>query len=278
MRAKRRSKTGKKPVASSLGGFASLFFRFKAAITLTALLAGSYLLLSSGSLFISVERMMPLSFTLSQPLNIITYMFVHVSPWHIAANILCAVLFAAIVELALSSADVFLIFLFSGTLSAIVFSFLHPSIGLVGGSAGATALLSSALVLDLRKALFGLAAIVLLLFASSFAISLSLSSAKESMQRENAELGRRQQQAVESGDSETAAAIAEQREISERQLQGFERSVDFSAQAKTDPFIHAYAAFFGIAYLFLFRREKFRRAMARNIALISSFKKRARRG
>ena len=235
----------------------SVLLRLRGTIALFALVVAGYLLISGGGLFIEKETIVSLSFSGSQPQNIISFMFAHAGPWHVALNALYILLFAAILELSLSAVDVLFIFLFSGILSAVVFSLVNPNIGLVGASGGAAGIMASAFVMERKKTIIGLAVVLVLLLVVPPLIGMAVQQKEREITLKNEQLTRQLQQAVKSGDEKAAVQIAAQKESSERELETFVQSRDFSLQIRTDPFIHAYAAFFGILYIFLFRRKKF---------------------
>ncbi len=231
-------------------------WRLKATACLTAALAAAYFLLSRGSLFIEKEALLSYSFSLSQPWNIFSYVFAHISVHHLAANLAQVVFFAAIVELALGAADVFLLFFFSAGLTALAFSMLNPGTGLVGASAGGAALLTSAFILDLRKTIAALAVIALLFFALPSTVAFLQELEETRLQQKVAQLEQGYEQAVQKGEEERAAGIAAEREQAEITLGQFMESKEFAIETETDSLLHVYAALFAVLYLLLFRRKK----------------------
>lgn len=273
--AKNAKPRGAAPAHVSLKIFSALP-RLRGAIALFALVVAAYLLISGGGLFIEKGTLVSLSFSGSQPQNIVSFMFAHAGPWHIALNALYILLFAAILGLSLSAADVLFIFLFSGILSAVVFSAANPSVGLVGASGGAAGIMASAFVMERKKTVIGLAVVLVLLLAVPPLIGMAVQQKEREITLKSEQLGRQLQQAVKSGDTGAAIRIASQKESSERELETFVQSRDFSLQVRTDPFIHAYAAFFGILYILLFRRKKFRDA-ARSANFLSFLRAKRKR-
>lgn len=231
--------------------------RLRATVCLALLLIAAYFFLSNGTLFIERSRLLSLAFSLQQPWNAVFYMFAHLGLQHLAVNVLYVVFFAAIVELALTSIDVLLIFLFSGILTAIVFSALNPGNSLVGGSGAGAALLSSAFLLDLRKTSIALIAIVALFLFLPGAINFLQEQQEAAMAAKTTELQRTLQQAVQEGKSEEAAQIAAAKLVAEKELGEFKESKQLAFKTKTDLSVHAFAAAIGVCYVLLFRRKKF---------------------
>lgn len=257
----RKRKAGKKKgaAAKKVGKgryFAETVKRFRATIALTLLVLVSYLLLSGSSLFIERQLLYSLSFSLAKPLNIFSYLFLHLSPWHLAVNLVSLVLFAAIVENRLGWKHVIGIFVFSAVLTAAVFSLVNPHADLAGASAGIWGLMASAFVLDLRKTVLAIAAgaaVIVLLFSG---IGFAVNQKGNSLMRENLEIEASLRQAVESGQEERAEALTEEKASSEQRLQSFYVSYKSASNAEVDLFLHSYAGILGIAYILLFRRRE----------------------
>lgn len=243
-------------MAAGLAKTVSVAKRFKATILLTAILVVSYLVLSQGNLFIERELLLALSFSLGRPLNMLSYMVSHMSLWHLAVNVVSLLLFAAIVEVSLSSRDVFGIFLFSGALTVAIFSLLNPGAELIGASAGVSAIMTSAFVLNVRKAIVYLV-IVLVLFLLAFpGINFVVQWQEDVLAQENQELASQLGKAVETGNQEAVVRITNQKRTVEREISSFEESKELASSVEVDPFLHSYAAALGAVYLLLFRKGK----------------------
>lgn len=238
--------------------------RFKGSIGLAVLLAASYFFFSSGGLFIGKCTLLSLSFSLSQPWNLLLHMLGHISLHHLAANLAMAALFALVVEAALASFDVFALFFFSGALTAMVFSLLNPGTGLVGASGGGTAMMASALLLDLRKGLAVLALVAMLFFFLPGAIAFLQEAEQESIEEKAERLEERIEEAVESGERGKAERLAVEKQEVERSLESFKESRVFAVETRADLPTHVMAAFMGLLYLVVFRRKKLRAALQRN--------------
>ncbi len=228
----------------------------KATVLLSVLLVGSYFLLSEGSMFISRERLLGLSFSFARPFNLVLYMFAHISTHHLAVNLAYIVLFALIVELALTATDVLLIFLLSGIGTAIVFSGLNPGINLVGASAGGAALIASSTLLNLKRAIIALIAIGLVFLVLPNAINFLQEQEEAGLNKRAVELQQSYDQAVQAGQTDKVGKIAAEKQLVETKMQQFRESKKSAIETKSDFLIHLYAAIFGALYILIFRRKK----------------------
>lgn len=230
--------------------------KFKATLVIAAALVLGYFVISQGNIFIEKNTLVSLAFSISQPANILSYMITHMSIWHMAVNVLSLLLFASIVETTLGSKDVFGIFAFSGTVTVALFAFFNPETILVGASAGVWGIMSSAFILDFRKAL-ALLGIVLILFLAVFpTATLAVETYQASLNQENFELGEELNKAVISGEEEKIVEAVKQKEIVETEVEEFSASKRFASEAAVDPLLHTYAGALGIAYLTIFRRKE----------------------
>jgi len=235
------------------GGILSV--RASAGIVLVIFLA--YLVLSGGGYFIPAEKIVSMGFGLSQPHNIFSFLLVHTGYVHLLANIVSIAVFAVLVERVLGSRATVFIFLFAQYGAAVVFSVLNPNTVLVGASAGASGLMAAGLALRPAR---GVAAIVILLIAMNM-VFIPLSSAvleqhKEGIAAEELGLGSQIDEAVERGDDEAATALNKSLMEGRERMRGIEAGELMQEKTPTDFWIHGYAAFFGVLYLFAFRREK----------------------
>lgn len=229
---------------------------FKASIALALLLLVCYFLLSYGSLFIGKSQLVSLSLNAVKPFNIISYMVVHMSVWHLAVNLVSLLLFAAVVEAALSPRDAFGIFFFSGMATGALFSLLNPGIALIGASAGVCGLMASAFVLNARQSLAVLGIVVVVFLLAFPLFGLLVQGEQHYLVQKNVELGSVLSNAIKSGDEEKVKAVAGQKAIAEAELKSFSESKNFASGVEIDPFLHSYAAIFGVVYLLAFRRKQ----------------------
>jgi len=228
--------------------------RFRATFGLAALLVLAYFALSQGNLFIEKSLLEAFSFSALRPLNIVFYMFTHMSVWHLAVNVAALLFFAAIVETRLSWKDVFGTFFFSGVLTVLFFLALYPNVSLVGASAGVWGIMASAFVLDVRKALLGFGVIVVVVLIVFPLGEFAVLGRQAQLEGTISELEAVRRAAAESGNTEAAARAAGEKAAAQESAQKLLESKKFASEAVVDPFLHSYAAFFGILYLLVFRR------------------------
>jgi len=264
---KRKSKSD-----GSLAKIGAIVWRLKATIAIALILIFAYFFFSQGSLFIEKNALLSMSFSAGNSFNIISYMLAHMSIWHLIVNVVSLVLFATIVELALSSKDVAGIFLFSAILTVVFFSFFNPGIALIGASAGVWGIMAASFVLNAKRAIAALAIIVALFLFLFPAAAIAIQQYEVIMVQKNTELGTALATAIETGDYETAAVIAVEKTETETELKEFSESKKLAAETSIDPFLHSYAAIFGIIYLLIFRRNETKECV-RKQRLVSIFHK-----
>jgi len=234
---------------------------FKATLLIAIALTMGYLWLSQGSLFVDKNTLVSLAFSLNQPLNIMSYMLTHMSLWHLAVNVFSLLLFASIVESNLGPGDVLGIFLFSGMTTVALFVLINPGTTLMGASAGVWGLMSSAFVLDARKA-FASLGILLALFLLVFpATTVAIEAYREGLNQKNLEYGEQLREAVSSGKEKAIAEASEKKKVVEKEVREFSESKQFASEAEVDPFLHTYAGIMGLAFLAIFRRKRTIEAM-----------------
>lgn len=248
---KRKSKNNR-----SLAKIGAVVWKLKATIVVALILIAAYFFFSQGSLFIEKNALLSMAFSAGNPFNIISYMLAHMSIWHLMVNVVSLVLFATIIELALSSKDVVGIFLFSAIFTIVFFSFFNPGIVLIGASAGVWGIMAASFVLNAKRAVAALA-IIIALFLFLFPAAVIIVQQYEAvMVQKNTELGTALETAIETGNIEKAEAIKVKKIEAETELKEFSESKQLAAETIIDPFLHSYAAIFGIAYLFLFKRKE----------------------
>ena len=248
---KRKSKSN-----GALTSVGAIIWRLKATIIIALVLIAAYFFFSQGNLFIETSTLLSRGFSVGNPFNIISYMLVHMSIWHLMVNVVSLVLFATIVELALSSRDVVGIFLFSAVLTVVFFSVFNPGIALIGASAGVWGIMASSFILNAKRAVAALAIVVALFLFLFPAAAIIVQEYETAMLQKNTELETALTTAVETGNTERAAVIAVEKSEAEAELKEFSQSKQLAAETIIDPFLHSYAAIFGIAYLFIFRRKE----------------------
>jgi uncharacterized membrane-anchored protein YitT (DUF2179 family) len=234
--------------------------RYKASILLSLLISVSYLALSQGNLFIQSNMITLLAFSLNRPLNIFSYMLAHFSLWHLVVNVVILGFFGAVVEERLSGKDVLGIFLFAGFATAAFFSLLHPNTMLAGASAGAFGIAACALVLDWKKSLKVLAIVLVLVLTAFLPVSTGIEEQETTLIEKSEELETVIEKAAEEGRQQVVETVSKEKEVVEKKIQNIQKGRRFASAVQVDPFIHAYAAVFGIVYLLAFRRRQLREA------------------
>ncbi len=234
----------------------------KGSILICLILAFSYFYLSGGSHYIPQESLAALSFSKYAPQNIVFHTLIHTGLYHLLANLATLFLFALVVELALGALDVFIIFLVSEVLAAILFVYLNPNVAMVGASAGISGLLGAAMTANLKRALAAvLIAAVLVQFVLSPFLTITLANYAVGTGEKAITLDREVKDAEASGDLEKAEEKRTEFEGVVKEYGDFESGRQFEVQTSTDAWVHGYGAIFGILYVFIFRREKFRNSL-----------------
>ena len=230
----------------------------KATLALALLIAGAYFFLSGGAPYISDARLQELAFHYtSLPAGLVTHAFVHVGAAHLAGNLVPLLAFGAVLESAVSSFDVVLLFFLSAAFSTSIFS-TYSSAFLVGASAGIAGLMGAALALRPKKAAVVALAVPVVLWLLLPAVSQAVASYSEGLSEEKSLLEKNisallaENRTVEAVDlNRTAAAVGER-------LSGVEKGVVREAITPSDLMVHAYAAVFGVFYVFFLKRKQFR--------------------
>ena len=253
--------------------FFGLVSRAKVSLVFFFALLAAYFFLSGGNLFIPQQAIFSLSFGWGALHNAFFFEFVQKSLFHLTANIVSFLFFALIVELALSGLDVLLVFFFASIASALVFLLLNPSTVLFGSSAGVSGLLGVAAVLSPRKTAAAIIAVVLLLnFLVVPFVSETLKAEEARLQEKQGLLEKDLNRALAGGDKNRVAAIKEQLAEANEKAAKFDLGKLFDAVTGTDFWIHGLGAFFGLAYLFFFRREKFWHALKEISGKVKKYK------
>lgn len=237
--------------------------RVKGSLTLFALIAVFYLVFSKGSYFIEYWDLYGLGFSLSRPWSLFSYWFAHTGVFHLVINLCSLLFFALVVELALASVDVVLIFFSSAILSALVYGLFNPGVMLLGASAGIGGLISSALALRLKKSLYALVAlflvleIVLLPLASSLVYGL-----EEKLEQETARLEIELDEAVSKGEDAKAGRISSELKEKKEKAEVIETGKKVEKETPVGVYVHSLGAFFGLLYLAVFRRKELRKGLS----------------
>jgi len=230
-----------------------------------------YFLFSSGTLYIESDSLYSLAYTPSQPLSILTHLFVHVGIFHFIGNIIPLIIFALVLESAVIYLDVLLIFFISGAISALIFSGLNPSVLLIGGSAGIAGVMSSALLTRPRHTLVLLIITTILMYQVIFPVVTYLSTSQETqlaettqqLSKEVIQIEENLQVAVEENRTEDAAQLNETLVQTNTSFQETKQKLETTFEGKEresktpiDFPVHVYGAIIGALYIIIFRREK----------------------
>ena len=236
-------------------------YRIKVSIFLFLIIISFYFSLSNGRSFISVSEIFKYSYSLYTPENSFLFIFVHESLNHLFENIFALLAYAVIIELALGGLDVLVIFFFSAIASAIVYLSLNGNATLLGASTGVMGLAATALFLNLKKAIMlSIAMLILVYFIVTPGISLNLSSEKQQLESQKISISEELQIAKIQGDLEKQKVLTSQISGVEAEAMQIEKGEEFAESTPTSNSAHAFGAFFGLAYLFVFRHNKFREA------------------
>ncbi len=237
--------------------------RLKSAVLISFVLASAYALLSGGNAYIKKSVLLESAFSFQKIQNFFSYMLVHTGLSHLFVNLVSGAAFALIIEGSLGFLDSIAIFLVSGVLTAVLFSFLNPNIVLIGASAGVSGLLGAAFFIDPKKALLGAVAVVAVtaFFIPSFVL-FNVENAEQSIDSAISKAKEEHSIALVAGNIEKAEEIQETVLSFEEKKAFFKESQKFEIKTKTDFWIHGYGAFFGAMYVLLFRKNKIHKAIS----------------
>lgn len=216
-----------------------------------------YVFLSKGTFYIPDLELGGLAFHLGNPFALVSHLFVHVGVLHLVGNLVPLLAFALLLERTISSFDAVGVFLFSGTLSAIVFALLNPGTALVGASAAIAGLMGALTVLKPQQSLFLLLALPLVVTYLALPGALLLQQKEEvNLVAAAQTLQQNVTTLVVQNRTEEARQVNQTLQTVQQQVQITQKGRERERVTPTDIFVHAYGALFGIAYLYLFRRPK----------------------
>ncbi len=233
-----------------------------AGLALALLLA--YFGLSGETPYIPSSLLYSLSSSLRNPVSLVTYLFVHIGIVHLVGNLVPFLLFALLLESAARSRHVVFLFLFSGALSALAFSFTNPFITLIGASAGISGLMAAAMVLRPKQSLVLLIALPLLVplvivpgvNAASVYYDNWLNAEKQSQQQTL-------QQKINESQFNKSPELQQQIAVLNQTITQTETKIKASAEGKareeavpSDFFVHVYGVLAGLAYVYFFLRRE----------------------
>ncbi|MEW6295614.1 MAG: rhomboid family intramembrane serine protease [Candidatus Diapherotrites archaeon] len=234
-----------------------LKIKFIASSFLALLLFVLFFYFSKGKYFIPMQDLFALSFNFEQPLNILSYMFIHIGLFHLFVNIFSLALFALILEQVTGSKHLIALFFFSGFLGAILFALYAPDTGLMGASIGISGLLTSSLLLKPKHTIIGIIIIAVMLLLALIPFSQNLLSAeKKVIVQKEEQISVDLNKAVEKKDTNKAVDLNRQLQKVVIEKKQFEQGEQFQIETKTNPLSHAFGAIAGIIYLYAFQRKK----------------------
>lgn len=231
----------------------------KFAVTLLLALAVvfPYYLLSHGTFYLADEELDTLSFgTKASPENYFTHLFTHVGLQHLIANLLPLLLFGLVFEAVAGGAHLLAVFLLSGILSSLVFTFFNPLVVLVGASTGVSGLMVAATVLKPKKGLVLLVATFVLLSLSPVLVAAYNDFQIHKLAEEKSALAGEIESLVEQ--NETQAVLDKERALEEVETRLVQTTTGIARERETptDLLIHLLGATFGGVYVFVFLRKK----------------------
>ena len=134
-----------------------------ATAALLALIAAFYFALSGGSSYVTpLSRLYPLGVSGYNLVGAVTYTFVHIGLKHLIGNLMALAVFGAIAEQRLRGTHVVAMFIVAGLVSGLAYALMHPDIWVVGASAAIASLLAASAVVDTKRALIALVAVMVL--------------------------------------------------------------------------------------------------------------------
>ncbi len=225
---------------------------FKATIALTVVLIAAFVFLSNAELFIPTEKIKQLAFNQwVSPQNIFWFWLVHAGFPHLVANALGLLIFGALVEKHLKSRHLLQLFFVSAIGAPLIFTFFFPKIELVGASGGIAGLIASSLVLEPKKSILALIALLLLIGGSAAFLATELDSQQKNLQNQAQQTQVDLNKAVQEKNVEQQLQLEKQL----RELRGKHEQIQQTRQfQETIPIenrVHGIGAILGIVYLVL---------------------------
>ena len=236
-------------------------FKIKTSLLLALLIAFFYFSISGGAAFIPVREILGYSFSVYAPENSFLFIFVHESLHHLFENLFALLAYAIVIELALGAADVIAIFFISAIAAAFVYVSVHANAALLGASTGVMGLAAAAFFIDLKRALvLSIAMLALVYIIAVPVISTGVDAQKQNLESEKQQISGEIETAKSTGDVERQQVLEKRISVVKQQSTQIREGTEFADKTQTSNLAHGLGAFFGIAYLFIFRRGKFEKA------------------
>lgn len=123
----------------------------------------AYFFLSGGELFIPVESLSWLGFSLNNLAGALSYSFIHISIVHLFGNMLAFLIAGIIVERYIGSAELALLYLLCAVVSAAIYLLFFPNVVLIGASGAVAGIIFAGFLFDIRKmVLFSVGAVLII--------------------------------------------------------------------------------------------------------------------
>lgn len=233
-----------------------------ATIALSISMIMIYWMLSADTPYITDENLGDFALSSNNPLSFLSHLFIHVGIFHLIGNILPLILFGLVLESAIISIDVLIIFLLAGTISSFLFSLMNPGIPLIGASAGISGILAAVMLVKPKAALALLIATPLLISLAFFPAANFISHYyEENMVEKKVVLETQLERAIKTNQS--VQVISQINKTIQKTDEKIE--VTFSGRVReeatpTDFLVHVYGAIIGGFYIYFLRRQKLKDA------------------
>lgn len=228
-----------------------------ATIALALFLVIPYFLASDGALYPSDQSIFASSFSTYNLEGWLSHLATHVGVLHLAGNLLPLLLFGLLLEFALPSFDVLLLFVSSGLFASGLFSLFNPGAYLVGASAAVAGLMTAATALRPKKAIVLLLLTPLLVSFLLFpALTGAVSGEQAKLASENAVLSAQAEELAQQNKPAEAAAASESAREAEEEGTLVSEGRARESSTPTDFLVHFYGAAFAVFFLVAFKREE----------------------
>src|SRR3989344_2290692 len=236
-------------------------YSIKTSLLIFLLVAFFYFSISEGRSFIPAEEILKYSFSVYGPENSFLFIFVHESLQHLFENLFAFLAYAIVIELALGAFDVIAIFFLSAIAAALVYVAVNANAAMLGASTGVMGLAAAAFFLNLKRAiLFSAAMLLFVYFIAVPVISGGVDAQQQNIEFQKQEISGEIEIAKSAGDIERQQVLERQILVVEQESLQIEEGKGFAEKTETSNFAHGLGAFFGLAYLFVFRRDRFEKA------------------
>jgi hypothetical protein len=241
----------------------------KKTLLLAALTVLAYFVFSVFLIYIPMQTLVDYGFMFSNPIGLVTYPFMHVSPGHLIGNVLLLIPIGLVAEQKLRWKDYFVIYFLAGAVAAVLFGLMYPDVVLVGASAAISGLIAAAAVVDFKKAIA--AVIIFSIFMSIVGPQIAIFTKQQldELEKQNNQLSLKitdvDQQitvAVKKNDTEAVKRLlTEKNETVKKMNESIIRSTNLQEGMQrekgvvTSPLVHLAGTLVGFAYIFAFRRD-----------------------